>query len=181
LFLMRFFSTGNPATWSVAQVASWLDTMHLGDCNAAFEQNEIDGATLPSVDDATLESLGMSSQARGGQVRQAITGLFASPQGLNECVLPDQCLHMLTMLSCRPSSAVRHVFVRRMCWAVVRIDCAKRIDCINACGCAQCKLLRVVVRNDGKWRHSGLAMHESHFSLNSLHRRPLGRDPAGPG
>jgi hypothetical protein len=130
-FLMHFFSTGNPAAWSVAQVASWLDSMHLGDCKAAFEQNEIDGATLPSVDDATLESLGVSSQARRGQVRQAIAGLFASPQGLNECVVAKHSLYMLMMLSCRSSSARparRHVFVRRMCWAVVF---AKQMDCTS--------------------------------------------------
>ena len=83
LFLMPFFPTGNPSTWSVAQVASWLDSIHLGDCKAAFEQNEIDGATLPSVDDATLGSLGVRSKARRGQVHQAIAGLFASPQGLD--------------------------------------------------------------------------------------------------
>ena len=112
-------------------MASWLDSMHLGDCKAAFEQNEIDGAMLPSVDDATLESLGVSSQVRRGQVRQAIAGLFASPQGLNECVVVNYCAYMLTMLSCRSSSArpaLRHVFVRRMCWAVIF---AKQMDCTS--------------------------------------------------
>jgi hypothetical protein len=79
----RIFShatTGNPITWTVADVGKWLVSINMSNHCAAFATNEIDGECLLDMDDASLLAIGVSLPVQRKKLLRKIQELFA-PQG----------------------------------------------------------------------------------------------------
>ncbi len=73
-------NTGNPLTWTVADVGKWLVSINMSNHCAAFATNEIDGSCLKLMDDETLAEIGVSLSIHRKNLLERIKQLFA-PQG----------------------------------------------------------------------------------------------------
>jgi hypothetical protein len=73
-------TTGNPLTWTVADVGKWLVSINMSNHCAAFATNEIDGQCLLDMDDASLLAISVSLPVQRKKLLRLIQELFA-PQG----------------------------------------------------------------------------------------------------
>jgi hypothetical protein len=64
--------------WSVGDVEEWLQLSGLRQFSRTFRDNDINGATLVSLDGADLASMRISSQADQQAILQAVAVLLAS-------------------------------------------------------------------------------------------------------
>ena len=73
-------TTGDPLTWTVADVGKWLVSINMSSHCAAFATNEVDGECLKIMDDESLRAIGVSLPIHRTKLLQKIPLLFA-PQG----------------------------------------------------------------------------------------------------
>jgi hypothetical protein len=71
-------ATGNPLTWTVADVSKWLVSINMSSHCAALAANEIDGQCLLDMDDASLLTIGISLPVQRKKLLRLIQELFAS-------------------------------------------------------------------------------------------------------
>ncbi|XP_061077965.1 SH3 and multiple ankyrin repeat domains protein 2-like isoform X2 [Conger conger] len=62
--------------WSTQDVADWLDSLHLGEHKAAFLENEIEGAHLPSLQKEDLIDLGVTRVGHRMNIERALKMLM---------------------------------------------------------------------------------------------------------
>jgi hypothetical protein len=70
-------TTGNPLTWTVADVGKWLVSIEKSKFCASFKDNEIDGSCLKIMDDASLLALGVTLPVHRNNLLERIKQLFA--------------------------------------------------------------------------------------------------------
>jgi hypothetical protein len=73
------FTTGNPLTWTVADVGKWLVFIEMGKYCQAFADAPINGQCLHDMDDETLRDLGVTLSAHRTTMLRLIRELFGLP------------------------------------------------------------------------------------------------------
>jgi hypothetical protein len=80
LCMFSLFTTGNPLTWTVADVSKWLESIGKSKFCASFKDHEINGQCLHDMDDKKLQFLEVKLPAHRATMLRLIRELFA-PRG----------------------------------------------------------------------------------------------------
>ncbi len=71
-------TTGNPLTWTVADVNKWLVSISMDIHIDSFAKNKIDGQCLKHMDDESLRGLGVSLPVHRTKLLQHVLQVFGS-------------------------------------------------------------------------------------------------------
>ena len=93
-FIYSPVTTGNPLTWTVADVGRWLHSIEMDNYIDSFAKNKIDGQCLKHMDDETLRALGVSLSVHRTKLLQQVIQTFGSGQWF-ACLLYHQLTHFL--------------------------------------------------------------------------------------
>ncbi len=80
-FTCYYFSSvtsGNPLTWTVADVGKWLVSIEMDNYIDSFAKNKIDGQCLKLMDDETLRALGVALTVHRTKLLQQVVQVFGS-------------------------------------------------------------------------------------------------------
>jgi hypothetical protein len=72
------FTTGNPITWTIADVGKWLLSINMDNYMDSFAKHKIDGQCLKLMDDESLRALGVSLPVHRTKLLQQVLQVFGS-------------------------------------------------------------------------------------------------------
>ncbi len=78
--MLSLVVTGDPSTWTVADVGKWLVSIEMDIYCDVFKDNRINGACLQLLDDEALKEIGLKLSVHRKHLLKLIAKLFA-PQG----------------------------------------------------------------------------------------------------
>jgi hypothetical protein len=82
-------TTGNPLTWTIADVGKWLLSINMDNYMDSFAKHKIDGQCLKLMDDESLRALGVSLPVHRTKLLQQVLQVFGSGFSFLVCCFFD--------------------------------------------------------------------------------------------